>query len=126
MPASYKIDKGRRLVISTGEGRLTIDDILNHMDRISHDPDFDPEFSLLIDFTNVSAVDFGPEEVREFAKRTIYSRHARRAILVKDDLQFGLARMFEIHRELNGEPGIRVCRSLEEAMEWILLGTLSS
>ena len=27
--------------------------------------------------------------------------------------------MFEIHRELNGETGIRVFRSLDEALDWI-------
>jgi hypothetical protein len=42
--------------------------------------------------------------------------------VVKDDLQFGLARMFEIHRDLNGEPGIRVFRTLDDALDWILAG----
>jgi hypothetical protein len=42
--------------------------------------------------------------------------------VVKDDLQFGLARMFEIHRELKGETGIRVFRAFDEAMDWIMVG----
>jgi len=60
--------------------------------------------------------------VRQFAQRSIFSSRSRRAFVVKDDLQFGLARMFEIHRDLNGETGIRVFRTLDEALDWILAG----
>jgi hypothetical protein len=124
--AFYKIDKERRLVLSSGAGQLTKEDILGHMDRLSKDPDFQPEFCQLADFRQIDNVAFGPEEVRQFAERNIYAPGARRAILVKDDLQFGLARMFEIYRELNGENGIRVFRELDEAMDWIVLGHAAS
>ncbi len=119
MPADYKIDKKRRFVLSSGSGLLTKEDILSHMDRISVDPAFDPNFSQLLDFTNVTEVGFGPREVREFAERNIFAPKARRAFLVRDDLHFALARMFEIHRELRGEMGIGVFRALEDAMKWI-------
>lgn len=126
MSAFYKIDKERRLVLSSGTGVLTREDILGHMDRLSKDPDFDPDFSQLVDFRQITEVEFGPEDVRQFAERNIYSSRARRAIVVKDDLQFGLARMFEIHRELHGETGIRVFRSYDEAVDWIVVGNIAS
>ena len=126
VPASYKLDKERRLVLSSGTGVLTKEDILGHMDRLSKDPDFAPDFSLLVDFREITGVEFGPEEVRQFAQRNIYLPNSRRAIVVKDDLQFGLARMFEIHRELNGEKGIRVFRNYDEALDLILVGRAAS
>ena len=126
VPASYRIDKERRLVISSGTGVLTKEDIQGHMDRLLSDLEFDPTFSQLLDFREITAVEFGPEEVRQFAQRKIYSSISRRAFLVTNDLQFGLARMFETYRELNGETGIRVFRSLEEAMEWIVAGKAAS
>lgn len=122
VPADYKIDKKRRLVHSFGSGMLSKDDVLGHMNRISVDPDFDPTFSQLLDFTKVTDIDFGPAEVREFAERNIFAPHARRAFVVQNDLHFALARMFEIHRELRGETGIGVFRTEEEAMEWITVG----
>lgn len=122
MPADYKIDKERRLVLSFGSGLLSIEDVLSHMNRISVDPDFDPTFSQLLDFTKVTELGFGPQEVREFAERNIFAPHARRAFVVQNDLHFALARMFEIHRELRGETGIGVFRSVEGAMEWIAAG----
>jgi hypothetical protein len=126
VPASYKIDKARRFVLSTGTGFLSKEDVLGHMDRISADPEFDPTFSQLLDFTNVAEVGFGPDDVRQFAERNIFSPGSRRAFVVQNDLHFGLARMFEIHRELRGETGIAVFRSMEEAMDWIAVGNLAS
>jgi hypothetical protein len=124
--AFYQIDKQRHLVLSFGEGVLTKEDIQGHMDRIVKDPDFDPSFSQLVDFTKVTGVGFGPDEIRMFAERNIFSPNARRAFVVVDDLHFGLARMFEILRELKGEKGIRIFRTREEAMDWILVGNIAS
>jgi hypothetical protein len=117
--AFYTIDKKRRLVLSSGDGVLTKADLLGHMERLSKDPDFDPDFSQVSDFRQVTALEIGPEDVRQLAQRSIFSPRSRRAFVVKDDLQFGLARMFEIHRELKGETGIRVFRTFDEAMDWI-------
>jgi hypothetical protein len=122
VPAFYKIDKERRVVLSSGAGVLNRADIQGHMDRLSSDPDFDPNYSQILDFTHLAGVDIGPEDVRQFAQRNIFSPQSRRAFVVKDDLQFGLARMFEIHRELNGETGIRVFRTIDEALDWVLVG----
>jgi hypothetical protein len=124
--AFYKIDKERKLVLSSGTGVLTKEDILGHMDRLSKDPDFDPNFSQVSDFTQITVLEIGPEDVRQLAQRNIFSPRSRRAFVVKNNLQFGLARMFEIHRELNGETGIRVFRTFDEAMDWILVGNAAS
>ena len=122
MSAYYNIDKERRLVLSSGAGVLTKEDLLGHMDRLSNDPDFDPDFAQVLDFTRIDLVEVEPEDVRQLAQRNIFSPRSRRAFVVKDDLQFGLARMFEIHRELKGETGIRVFRTFDEAMDWIMVG----
>src|SRR5579864_1804916 len=119
--AFYTIDKKRRLVLSSGNGALTKEDLLGHMERLSKDPDFNPEFCQVVDFTQITAVEVEPEDVRQLAQRNIFSPRSRRAFVVKDDLQFGLARMFEIHRELKGETGIRVFRTFDEAMDWIMV-----
>jgi len=119
VPAFYKIDKERKLVMSAGSGVLTREDLLGHQERLLKDPEFDPTFSQLLDFTHITKVDITPEDVRLAARKTIFSPQSHRAMLVKDDLQFGLARMFEIHRELNGEKGIRVFRNIDEALDWV-------
>jgi hypothetical protein len=42
-----------------------------------------------------------------------------RAMVAKDDATFGLAKMFEMHRELAGEIRIRIFRNIDEALDWI-------
>jgi hypothetical protein len=124
--AFYTIDKERRLVLSSGTGVLTKEDLWGHMERLSKDPDFNPDFCQVSDFTQIDELEVGPEEVRELAQRNIFSPRSRRAFVVKNDLQYGLARMFEIYRELHGEEGIRVFRTFDEAMDWILIGKAAS
>jgi hypothetical protein len=50
MPIFYKIDKDRKLVLSTGSGFVTKMEALAHQDQVLNDPDFDPSFSQLADF----------------------------------------------------------------------------
>jgi hypothetical protein len=120
MPAYFKIDKERRLVMSTAAGVLTLADALTHQESLLRDPDFDPSFSQLIDFTHVTNVEFEAEGVRRLAQKAIFSPDSRRAILVASDLVFGFSRMFEIYREAAGEKGIHVFRNLDDALEWVL------
>jgi hypothetical protein len=120
MAAFYKIDKERRLVMSTGSGVLTLADLLAHQEKLLADPDFSPDFSQLWDLTNITEVELTSKDVHRLAQRSIFSPDSRRAILVSRDLVFGLARMFEIYRDILGENGIRVFRNLDDALEWVL------
>ena len=120
MPAFYKIDKERRLVLSSGSGTLTLADARAHQEKLSKDPDFDPSFSQIADFSQFTHFDLSSDDIRLMAERSVFSPQSRRAIIVPNDFAFGLARMFQILRDLAGEKGIHVCRSLEEALDWVL------
>jgi hypothetical protein len=120
MPFSYKIDKERKLVMSTGYGVFTPDDALAHQERLRKDPDFDPSFCQLMDFTHVTKLDLRAEDVRRLAQASIFAHDSRRAILVTNDTAFGLARMFEILRATLGEKGIQAFRNLDDALDWVL------
>jgi len=119
MPAFYKIDKERRLVLSTASGVVTLADAVSHMERLSKDPDFDPSFSQISDFTHVTRIEISSDEIRRLAQRTIFSAHSRRAFIAPDETIFGIGRMFEILRGLEGEKGIRIFRTLEQALDWV-------
>ena len=51
MPAYYKIDKERRVVMSTVAGVFTLADGLAHQEKLLKDPHFDPSFSEFIDLS---------------------------------------------------------------------------
>jgi hypothetical protein len=120
MPFFYKIDKERRLVMSTAAGELTKDEVRTLQDQLRKDPDFDPNFSQLSDLTHVTAMNITGAEMQELAATTAFSPNARRAVIASNDLAFGLARMFEQFRETKGDQGIRVFRKLEDALDWIV------
>ncbi len=120
MPFFYKIDKERRLVMSTAAGELTKDEVLSLQDQLRKDPDFDPSFSQLSDLTHVTVMNITGAEMQELAASTAFSSRSRRAVLASNDLAFGLARMFEQIREAKGDLGIRVFRKLEDALDWIV------
>lgn len=119
MPEFYKIDKERRLVLTTGSGVVTLSDAVSHMNKLSKDPDFDPSFSQIVDFTHVTRIELSADDIRRLAQRTIFSPHSRRAFIAPDEAAFGIGRMFEMLRGLEGEKGIGIFRSLEEALEWV-------
>jgi hypothetical protein len=119
MPAFYKIDKERKLVLTTGYGFVTKDEVFTLQDQMSNDPEFDPSLSQVADFSQVTNTDIGMADVRMFAQRDVFSIHSRRAVIVKDDIAFGFAKIFELCRQLSGASGIRVFRNLHEAFDWI-------
>jgi hypothetical protein len=126
MPAYYKIDKERRLVMTTASGVFTAADALAHQQKLRVDPDFDPSFSQLQDYTHVIRIELTPDDIRRLAQNSLFSPDSRRAILVTSDVAFGFARMFEVLRESFGEKGIQVFRKLDEALDWVLAKNTAS
>jgi hypothetical protein len=126
MPVFYKIDKERRLVLTSGSGTLTLADARAHQQKLSKDPDFDCSFSQIADFTQFTKFDLSSDDIRQMAEMSLFSPQSRRAFIVPNDFAYGLGRMFQILRDLAGEKGIHVCRSLEEALDWVLSKSTSS
>jgi hypothetical protein len=120
MPVYFKINKEHRLVLSTASGVFTVADALAHQENLRKHPDFDPSFSQLMDFTQVTRIELKEEDVQRLAQASIFSPDSRRALVTTSDVAFGLARMFEMLRDTMGEKGIRVFRNLDDALEWIL------
>jgi hypothetical protein len=119
MPAFYKIDKQRRLVLSTGSGVITRQDVLGHQEKLAKDPDFEPSFSQLADFTHITKLEINEQDVRLFAQRSLCSPNSRRAFIAGDEPQFKFTKLFEALREEAGERGIRVFRTLDDGLDWI-------
>lgn len=119
MPSFYKIDKDRRLVLSTGWGAFTLADAVSHQRKLAQDRDCDPGFSQIADFTQVTQFDLTTDDMHRFAQSSVFSPVSRRAVLMPNEAAFGIGRMYEILRGLEGEKGIRVFRTLEEALDWV-------
>jgi hypothetical protein len=62
---------------------------LAHQEKLLKDPDFSPSFAQLMDLTQVTQVELGPEVVSRIALKSVFSPESRRAILVTADLLLG-------------------------------------
>lgn len=120
MPITVEIDRTARVIFSTFAGEITEADFRSAVEAMSTWPGFDPAFSHIIDFSNVTAANISSEFVRGLARRpSIFSREARQVIVAPQDYVFGMARMAQMLREQQ-RPHVEVVRSLNAACE--LLG----
>ena len=125
MPLSYRIDTMQRIVVATASGTLTVDDLFGYQrDAWKHEEV--RGFNELVDMRKVDLLTPPPAtQLRSFAGFAASMDEAvgesRLAIVAKDDLDFGLARMFQTYRELN--PGskkqVQVFRSLKDALAYL-------
>ena len=116
----YEIDKERRLITSTASGVITLPEIWAHQEKLDRDPDFDPSFAQLLDVTQVTKLKLSSEDVRRVAESNTLSTNPRLAIVATSNLVYGMARMFQIFREMKGEEKTRVFRDRDEALAWVL------
>ncbi len=121
MPADYRIDTDKRRVFSSGSGHLSYEDIAGHMNRLAKDPKFDPSFSQLFDFRDVTSVGLNSQHVIQIAEIRVFSPESKRAIVAPDPVKFGMARMYEAYRAPKGDRRIEVFADYQEALDWLHL-----
>lgn len=120
MPVSYVIDKERRLVITTGWGRVTFSEINAYEDRLRSDPDFSPELSQFVDGGGATALDISVDEAKTVARRTYFSPISRRAFFIPDPAIYGMFRLMLIHHEIaKAQEQIGVFYDRDEALKWL-------
>ena len=120
MPLRYWIDKERRLVVLTGSGILTFQEVKEQQDRLLQDPDLNPDFDQLVDLTAVTIYDVTVDEAKTLARRQVYSPTSRRALVARDAATYGLARMMQTHRAIaKVQSEARVFYDRKEALEWL-------
>ncbi|MDJ0924544.1 MAG: hypothetical protein QNJ77_08285 [Acidimicrobiia bacterium] len=120
---SYTIDRDAHLVRITGEGLLTDEEMRDCVSALRADPMLEPDMNTLSDMRHIE-VAFTSEGVSamvDIMRSTSDQREsARGAIVVGDDLAYGMARVFGTKAELSGaEPRFRVFRDMEAARTWL-------
>jgi hypothetical protein len=95
VPATYQLDLPNRLVWSRAWGHFTDEELAAHSRHLRANPRFEPNFRQLIDFTAVEKYQVTRTGIGDVAKINPFGKGARRATLVPNSLDFGLARMYE-------------------------------
>lgn len=125
MPFNYVVYGEHRLVISTGSGRVTWEEIKERQDQTKTDLDFNPEFNQLVDLRAVTGFDMTSDHARGLARRLIFSCTSKRAFVAANPAVFGVGRMWEMFTEMSDNPSqIRVFYDLPAALKWLNLESL--
>jgi hypothetical protein len=118
LPATYVIDPERKLVISSAWGIMTDDDVREHHRMLRDDPLFDPTYRQLIDMTGITEDLVGSRAKRDESQDQIFAPGVRRAWVAPGDYTFGMARMYAVAAETQGQ-NIGVFRNRSEADQWL-------
>jgi hypothetical protein len=121
MSVRYSIDVGRGVVHAAFGSRLADQDVQELIGRLLADPDFSPEHDQVVDTSEVTDLQLSSGAIIRLAETGSSSFTGRRAIVAPSPAVFGVARMFEMHRDSGGDR-LRVFRSMTEAHVWLGLG----
>ena len=118
MPESYEIDEARGLVISRAWESINDRELRSHYYRLEADRRFDPGYRQLIDVRDVRHFSLTSAVMLGTALAHVFRSGVPRAIVVANDEQFGLARMFAAYSEADGQC-VQIFREPEAAKEWL-------
>ncbi len=118
MPMSFKIDPARKTILTTVWDDLTEEDVREHQERLMHDPQFNPEYSELVDATGLKTIRLTALSTDRLVRSRPFGHSAKCAVIAESDLAFGISRMIELHCEEKGIP-FRGFRKRAEAEAWL-------
>jgi len=118
MPESYEIDQARGLVISRAWESISDRELRSHYYRLEADRRFDPSYRQLIDVRDVRHFSLTSAVMLGTALAHVFRSGVPRAIVVANDEQFGLARMFAAYSEADGQC-VQIFREPEAAEAWL-------
>jgi hypothetical protein len=98
MALTHRVLKQHRLVLIIGSSVVGADDIVANRRALLSDPDFDPTFDALVDFTRVPEARVNLDAIRTLSREPLFSGASRIAVVpaVPGKVAlFEIARMYE-------------------------------
>jgi len=121
MAFTIKIDKQKRVIVSTFSGVFTPHSILDGRKILSDDPAFDPSFAHILDMSRVTKVEIPAPAVERLSRdRSIFHKTSIQVIVAPHKFKFEFAKLFKT-KSSKERPALQVTRSLEAAYALIAL-----
>lgn len=117
MTITVTIDAELKMVFTHATGELDVEDVHAHRTGLREHPDYRPGMNHLIDLREAKLAP-EPAELRHLVSEDPFDAGGRRALLVADDLLYGLGRMYEMLAEQR-RIAFRPFRSLADACAWL-------
>jgi hypothetical protein len=114
----YRIDVDRHLVLTRIAGEVSAADVAAYYAELRADPQYSPAYSILNDLTGATPIGIVGASVRAMAAESPVAPGARLALVVGNDLHFGLARMLQVYAE-GRDVQVEVFKDHAKAREWL-------
>jgi hypothetical protein len=124
MSCLHRIDKKQKLVAGRGQGIITKQVMIEYLNAIKIDKDFDPSFDFIEETRDIKEIRLSSTDLQELAQIILFSPKSRRARIASSDLFFAISRMYEAYRDLSNSDNFCVFRTKEDALRWINEGRL--
>src|SRR5262249_39817770 len=96
MPVVLKIDTHRKIVYSTFYGKIDDAQVAGHRFAIAADPDFNPDFNEIVDFTAVTEADLSESTLAAMATvPSLFIDSVLHIVVAPADLLFHLAGKYQ-------------------------------
>ena len=117
MPFSFHPDERTGILHTRAFGTITDAEMVDLLDRLSHEPSFVTGWPTISDCSAVTAVLISSSLIESFAK-SARTRHNLAAIIAPNPVVFGLSRMYQIFSD-PADKRIHVFSNAREAKAWL-------
>lgn len=128
MPAILQYDAQKRILVVTVQGKVTVAELAEVGEKISASTAYPPNVDTLWDLrkADIGIFDKQMQQRLILLREQLHNRgRARLAMVVKNDLGFGLLRMYATHSEHLPQP-VKVFKNYAEAQAWLQAGQSST
>lgn len=123
MAIDLNIRKEDRLLIAKGVSAVTAEDFFNFISEFPDHEDYEKGFGILVDLRDASEIKLSTSDIERIVRLSENIREKRGngdcAIVVYNDLSYGLARMFQ-SMSCNADYTIQVFKDLKDAEDFLL------
>lgn len=107
------------VLVLVAHGTMTAPDMRRLQDQVRHCPDYRDDMPFLADVSQCDLSRLTQDDIRQISvSPSPFSGSARFALVVADDLGFGMARMFELMRGHDRQES-QVFRDTKTALRWL-------
>ncbi|HET9741602.1 MAG TPA: hypothetical protein VFQ00_02530 [Terriglobales bacterium] len=114
MPVEVKVDRGRKLVLTSFYGEVTDADVTLQISELRRHAPFAEEFRVITDFSRVEQFNISSQMIRHVAQTESPLASAKRVMVAPSDVAYGTSRMFQALAS-HTRPNLTVVRTLVEA-----------
>ncbi|MGC2698105.1 MAG: hypothetical protein WA738_20140 [Candidatus Angelobacter sp.] len=126
MPVVLKIDPQRRVVYSAFYGSITDEELSGHRSAIAGDPDFNPKFNDIVDFSDVTEADISEATIASMAgNASLFSDSVLHIVVAPTNPMLSLASKFKYLARAS-RPNFHVVRTRAAAYRLLPEGSKKS